>query len=121
MDEMSREEFERLKNTAAQKMREIGNRQSAGSPSPFPDFVRVPTRAEKPPEQEEKKREVKRAEKPPVPPQKMGGRLGGFLKNINLTEMLKDKDSLLILGLIFLLSNEDADESLMMALAYILL
>lgn len=119
MDEMSREEFERLKNTAAQKMREIGNRQAAASP--FPDFVRVPSRAEKPPEEAEPKRDTKAVEKLLRSPQKAGGRLGGFLKNINLPEMLKDKDSLLILGLIFLLSNEDADESLIMALAYILL
>lgn len=116
---MSREEFEKLKNSATQRIREIGQRQASGSP--FPDFVRVPARTEKPPPKEPIQKETKAAEEPPVPYQKTGGRLGGFLKNINLSEMLKDKDSLLILGLIFLLSNEEADESLIMALAYILL
>ena len=44
MEEMSREEFERLKNTAAQKMREIQNKKAPNTP--FPDFVRVPNRKE---------------------------------------------------------------------------
>ena len=119
MDEMSREEFEKLKNSATQRMREIGQRQASGSP--FPDFVRVPARTEKPPEKAETKKENIEREIPQRAHGKIGGRLGRFLKNINLNEMLKDKDSLLILGLIFLLSNEEADESLIMALAYLLL
>ncbi len=116
MDEMTREEFERLKNDAAEQMRELRDKRT-GHP-PFPDFVKVPTR---PQELIKEKEERVRTGSPNVVHKNKPSRLGGFLKNINLSELLKDKDSLLILGLIFLLSNEEADESLIMALAYILL
>ena len=116
MDELTREEFERLKKNAADQLREIGNRQT-GHP-PFPDFVRVPTKSEPKREAEKEKRPT---ESLPRAVKNKESKLGGFLKNINLPEVLKEKDSLLILGLIFLLSNEEADESLIMALAYIML
>ena len=119
MEEMSREEFERLKNTATQKMREIQNKKAPSTP--FPDFVRVPNRKEETKEEDLPKGNFQKPIAASSPQKRYPSRLGGFLKNINLTEMLKDKDSLLILGLIFLLSNEEADESLIMALAYVLL
>lgn len=116
MDELTREEFERLKRNAAKELREIGNRQTAHPP--FPDFVRVPTKPEQKRESEKEKRPT---EGPPKVVKNKESKLGGFLKNINLPEVLKEKDSLLILGLILLLSSEEADESLIMALAYIMM
>lgn len=126
MENLSREEFEELKNIAAQEMRELKGRQTAMPP--FPDFVKVPSRQERPtsqPRQNEPEsplpQQKTQTTRSPQSQRTSQNRLGGFLKNINLTEMLKDKDSWLILGLIFLLSNEEADESLILALAYILL
>lgn len=116
MNEMTREEFERLKTDAAEQMREMRDKRSGHSP--FPDFVRVPTQKEEP---KKERKENQKSERQNECHKNKPSRLGGFLKNVNLPELLKDKDSLLILGLIFLLSNEEADESLMMALAYILL
>ena len=110
MQDISRDEFERLKNAAADKMREMGNRQTK---TVFPSFVRVPTGQDREAPQEEPLVKTEKI--------KSAGRANNFLKYMNLPELLKDKDSLLILGLILLLSNEEADETLIMALAYILL
>lgn len=132
MENMTKEEFEKLKNSAAEEIRELRERQTVSPP--FPNFVKIPNRQERPtpPNKKqsdfippnERQEDFRFSEPTPTrqPPQKISpNRLGGFLKNINLTEMLKDKDSWLVLGLIFLLSNEEADESLILALAYILL
>lgn len=119
MEDINREEFEKLKKAAAEKMREMGNRQQTNPL--FPNFVRVPSRLEKSEEeQKETYREEKNKERP-RPIKRRGSRADNFLRYMNLPELLKDKDSLLILGLILLLSNEEADETLIMALAYILL
>lgn len=119
LDEISREEFEKLKNAAAEKMREMGNRQQARPP--FPDFVRVPQRmkeeTEAPPQNENREQREKRQ----LNSQKLQSRADNFLRYMNIPELLKDKDALLILGLILLLLGEDADETLVMALAYIVL
>ncbi len=110
MDGMSREEFERMKQNAFDSAIKTHK-----SRLPFPDFVSIPKPIEE--------------EKPQVPPSPTAkppesgrnNRVSSLLKYINLPEMLKNGDSLLLLGLILLLSNESADETLILALAYILL
>jgi hypothetical protein len=48
-------------------------------------------------------------------------RVNELIKYVNFPELMKNKDALLLLGLIFLLSSDGADEKLILALAYILL
>ena len=117
--EISKEEFERLKIAAEKSLRDISSKQQTRPP--FPDFVRVPPSREERSKTEESKAQPEPLSRPLHLQKKPEGRASSFLRHINLPEMLKDKDSLLILGLILLLSNEEADDSLIMALAYILL
>lgn len=113
MDGMSREEFERMKNNALENARRTHK-----SSLPFPDFVSIPKESDAKPEP-----------LPPILPHensvppKSGarGQLPSLFRYLNLPEMMKNGDSLLLLGLILLLSNESADETLILALAYILL
>ncbi len=116
MENMTRDEFERMKQTAFEKAL-----QTHKNRMPFPDFVSIPASAAEP-----------QPIDPPVIPvaepntgaQKSGGtkkQVSSLIKYMNLPEMMKNGDSLLLLGLILLLSNESADETLILALAYILL
>lgn len=112
MDGMSREEFERMKQIASDSAMKTHK-----SRLPFPDFVSIP-----------EKNEQSKPDNTPAPPPAAkpaeadrNKRVSSLLKYINLPEMMKNGDSLLLLGLILLLSNESADETLILALAYILL
>ena len=109
MDGMSREDFERMKSIALENARRTHK-----SSMPFPDFVSIPN-----------KTDTKSEPFPPqgIMPPKNGarGQLPSLFRYLNLPEMMKNSDSLLLLGLILLLSNESADETLILALAYILL
>ena len=109
MDGMSREEFERMKSIALENARRTHK-----SSMPFPDFVSLPS-----------KTDTNKVSLPPhsTEPLTNGARrqLPSLFRYLNLPEMMKNSDSLLLLGLILLLSNESADETLILALAYILL
>ncbi len=109
MDDISREDFERLKKDAEERLM----RMNRGDMPPFPNFVKIPERptAAVPapitqPSVEEKHRTP---------------RFSSIIKYLNIPEMLKNSDALLLLSLILLLSNESSDETLILALAYILL
>lgn len=113
MDNISPEAFDRMKRDAEERMMKM--RQSGMT---FPSFVKLP--------------ENKETENPlPTPPpeipkqstteKQLRGRFPSLLRYINLPEMLKNSDGILLLSLILLLSEESADESLILALAYILL
>ncbi|MBO7218181.1 MAG: hypothetical protein J6V50_05715 [Clostridia bacterium] len=118
MENMSPHDFERMKNEAAERMKKMTRRDMP----PFPNFVKIPDN------------EIKESNiTPPAPPPKAEpiklsakdkqykSRIGNFLKYVNIPEMLENRDAMLLLALIILLSNEDADETLILALAYILL
>lgn len=108
MREMSKEEFEREKNEAANRIREMYRGQN--SPS-FPSFVSVSTPNEPPCAEE-----IKSMEKPPA--LRVQNNLFKFL---NFSEIAKSPDALLILGIILLLLSDNADEKLILALIFILL
>ena len=112
MNEMSRDEFERQKNDAANRIREMYSGQKAPS---FPAFVSVPSPPAVHAENEHQK-EVKKETFPP--PQ---NRFGSLLKFLNFSELTKSPDALLILGIILLLLSDNADEKLILALVFILL
>lgn len=108
MQEMSREEFEKQKNDAANRIREMykGQKQPA-----FPNFVSVA-----PPPAKHEKEEPKPALIPQ--PKRVENNIFRFL---NFSEISKSPDALLILGLILLLIGDNADEKLILALVFILL
>ncbi len=107
MADMTREEFERQKNEAALKMKELYRGQSM---PPYPDFIKLPKSEETPKEPEQKKERK---------PQKTAP--NNVFRYLNLSEILKSPDALLILGLIFLLISDNADEKLILALVFIML
>lgn len=122
MSDFSREDFERMKQAAAEQVLEM--HKSRHDMPPFPSFVRIPSKdksssgnSSPPPSQvhSPKPQPQPSSSEPPK------NRLSSLIQYINLPELMKNSDSLLLLGLIFLLSSESADEKLILALAYILL
>ncbi len=122
MEEMTREEFLRQKTEAEMRMRSLyGGRDSTR----FPNFVAV-SESEKDNVKREQKNlpEQHRKEPHSAPLPSTGGRRLNppeLFKFINLPELIKSPDGLLILGLIFLLLSDNADEILIMALVFIML
>ena len=114
--DMTREEFEREKNDAANRIREMYKGQN--SPA-FPSFVSVHTLQSAP-----KKEDVRAVQKPaPIETQNQApSRVqNNLFKFLNFSEILKSPDALLILGIILLLLSDNADEKLILALVFILL
>ncbi len=114
MAELTREEFNRLKEESSNRIREM---YKGHSMPPYPDFVKL----EKPAPPPSCNPIVK-----PVVTQKpcsSNGQnpLAGILRSVNLSELLKNPESLLILGLIILLMSDHADEKLILALVFIML
>lgn len=85
---------------------------------PYPDFVKV--RAEQ--VKEETPENVKPAtnKKMSAPPQN-GFSAEGLLRSLNIEQIIKNPESLLILGLIILLISDGADQLLILALIFIML
>lgn len=114
MEEMSREEFERQKAESARRIREMYRGHTM---PPYPDFLKPTTQkaAEMPPQ-------IK-AVSPPVQPKhdRQVGGLGSLFDRLDLAQITKSSDGLLILGLIMLLMTDKADEKLILALVFLLL
>lgn len=110
MQEMTKEEFEKQKSDAAKRIREIYRGQNM---PPYPDFITLPKTDNKPPKQ---KTVLETAA--PCRPKNTTENMFRFL---NFSELLKSPDALLILGLIFLLMSDNADEKLILALVFIML
>ena len=121
MEEISKAEFERMKQNAEERIMRMKN-----EGLPFPDFVSV------------RSRPAETSPPPPARPAKAaapterentvcaeGGQSGrGFLpfvRYLNIPEVTQNPDGILLLALILLLSHEGADSALILALAYILL
>lgn len=116
MQDMTPEEFNRLKEESARHLKEIYKGRNM---PPYPDFVTLNHK------EEEKVTEnyKKEAPKTLAPRHKNNPNfdVGNMFKFINFPELLKNSDSLLILGLIFLLISDKADEKLVLALLFIML
>ena len=110
MAEYSKDEFDIMKKQAAQRVMDMYKGVESKMP-PYPDFISVPKREEK--VEKVKKETYKVAEKCNKNPQ--------YLRYLNFSELAKNKDGLLLIGLILLLSSEGTDELLVLALAYVLL
>lgn len=116
MQDMSTEEFARMKEESARKMKELYKESHM---PPFPDFVTINNK------REEKVTDNYKNE----PPSKSISTTkfspvfnpSNTFRFINFPELLKSPDSLLILGLIFLLLSDNADEKLILALIFIML
>lgn len=110
MDELTREEFEKQKSDAARRIRDMYKGQNM---PPYPDFIAVP----------ENNNASQKPEKPPKHnnPQPVLPVSNNIFKSLNFSELIKAPDSLLILGVIFLLLSDNADEKLILALIFIML
>ena len=119
---MTREEFERMQNDAIRRVKNMQQRASSRIP-PMPDYVR-PLRgaiAEKTPAATpHESHHVNAPPAKPAPPKPLSGGLG-FLDKLNLKSFEMDPDRALVLMMMALLGKETADETLMLALLYIML
>ncbi len=111
MAEYSKNEFDIMKKEAAARVMEM-YKGSNGKMPPYPDFISLPKHEEK--IEVEPAKEVKKD----IQPRTSNNH---FLRYFNFGELMKNKDGLLLIGLILLLSSEGTDELLILALAYILL
>ncbi|MEE0928233.1 MAG: hypothetical protein UIG59_03490 [Acutalibacteraceae bacterium] len=123
MEELTREEFLRRRAQAEMDMKRLYGGKNM---PPYPGFVTVS-------EDGKQKKENKTddnalphpAVNPPITPEKMPKtdrkNPSEIFRFINLPELIKSPDGMLILGLIFLLLCDNADELLIMALVFIML
>lgn len=111
MAEYSQNEFEKMKNEAAQRVMEM-YKGAGGKMPPYPDFISLPEH-----KKTEEKIEKKEENKASNPRQNNST----FLRYLNFGELMKNKDGLLLIGLILLLASDGADDLLILALAYVLL
>lgn len=114
MEKVTPDDFERMKNDAAERLRKMTRRDMP----PFPNFVKIP---ESSPTPTDNKQTILQPQHISVSEKQNKRSTSSLLKYLNIPEMLKSSDAMLLLALILLLSNEDADETLILALAYILL
>ncbi len=112
---MTREEFERKKADSARRIREM---YAGRNMPPYPDFVKV--RAEQVKEATPDKAQQAVIKKITTPPQSVFS-AEGILRSLNIEQIIKNPESLLILGLIILLISDGADQLLILALIFIML
>ena len=123
MDEMTREEFMRQKDEASRRIKEIYRGQRM---PPYPSFVKLPNEESQKPavlQTESSKGQTKNS----LTCASSGKSAGiessplNIFKSLNIQQIMRSPDSLLILGLIFLLMSDKADEKLILALIFIML
>ncbi len=112
---MTREEFEREKADSARRIREM---YAGRNMPPYPDFVKV--RADQVKEETPDSAKQAVSKKVTSPPQR-GFSAEGLLRSLNIEQIIKNPESLLILGLIILLISDGADQLLILALIFIML
>lgn len=122
MSDMTREEFLREKSNAEQRIRELYSGRTLPT---YPDFVSIKENTEKQrtqgtvsPAPEQKKQVRSSSLGSTTPCNNSPTRLFKFL---NIPEILKSPDSMLILGIILLLMSDNGDEMLILALIFIML
>ena len=117
MTEQQRKEMDKMQADAIRKMREL-NSKSMGNQGnnipPVPNFLKMNTSTSK----QSDKKDIE----PPLPlappPTSKGFNL---LRMLNLDNFKMDSDFTVIIAMILLLSSEDSDEILLLALLYIML
>ena len=133
MNELTQDNIKKMQRDAEYRMREMQRKAeravSGNDMPPVPNFVRINQQTnnkgnhtnQTPPQDLNKEHNVRFAEQ--KKPQGLLGKLKGFdlLKIFNFNNLKIDNDILIILALIFLLSTEDTDELLLIALLYIML
>lgn len=124
MTEQEKRDFERHKNAAETQLHQLyygkPNAKPNGSSLSMPNFLSKPKSASNKPKEPvpQTPPTPPPAPKPSAPPRTNGMNL---LNLINLKGMQMDNDRLIVLVLCLLLSSEDADELLLLALLYIML
>lgn len=113
---MEKSEMERMQRDAENRMREMKARSDRiikGDVPPMPDFVSTVGN---------KASGHNKHDPPPQKEDKPAARRGtDLLKMLNFEKLKIDNDVMLIIVLIFLLSADDCDELLLLALIYIML
>lgn len=131
----SQPDYEKMQQDAERRMQEMRMRSQraihGSDMPPVPNFVQTSRQsnrneaAPRPNHPITPAPEQKKSTPPPSPPPKGGllGRLKGvdILKIFNFKNLHVDSDVLIIIVLIFLLSTEETDELLLLALVYIML
>lgn len=123
MADMTREEFERMQNDAIRRVKNMQQRASSRIP-PMPDYVRplrgaISEKAVVPMPPQSKHVPAPPAKSAPTSKPLSGGL--GFLDKLNLKSFEMDPDRALVLMMMAILGKETADETLMLALLYIML
>lgn len=110
LQELTKEEFERQKSDAARRIRDMYKGQNM---PPYPNFITLP----------ENKEIAQKTEEPPKRTNysSITPASNNIFRFFNFSEIMKSPDSLLILGIIFLLLSDNADEKLILALIFIML
>jgi hypothetical protein len=114
--------FLRQKEMAEREMKAL----YMGSTPRFPDFVALPHNDNKTNkkyvlEAEQKKEGLGETTKKTNRKEPAGKLQNNIFRFLNMPELLKSPDALLIMGLIFLLMSDNADEKLILALVFIML
>lgn len=117
MTEQQRKDMDKMQADAIRRMRDMNskstvNKNSDGNLPPAPNFLRMNTNHTK----EEKRHEAPDTQV--TQPQSKGFNL---LKMLNFENFKMDSDFTVIIAMILLLSSEDSDELLLLALLYIML
>ena len=118
---MTENEFLRQTQAAAERMREMNSRSKQNNSQthkmpPIPSFVKVNNNENSFNNIAEPQTAIPQKTQKNKPPKNMGGFGIGFID-----DLLKDPDSVLILGLLLILMSENSDKMLLFALIYILL
>lgn len=116
MENITRAEFEQMKQHASERIMQMQKNRMP----PFPDFVTIPQKPTAHPNSSQNEQPSQK-EKPSAREGQPSKRFSSLIKYINLPELTQNSDGLLLLALILLLSHEEADETLILSLAYILL
>lgn len=122
MSQPDRTETERMQREAEQRMREMQRRADravhGSNMPPVPNFVRTNMNRNSPTENSQKKPHENNN---PTPSKQKSNKGFDILKLLNFKNLKIDNDIIIILMLIFLLSTEDTDELMLLALIYIML
>ncbi len=124
MTEQEKRDFERHKNVAEAELRQLyygkPNPKPSSSSLSMPDFLAKPKSGQNKPKEPVHQNPPTPPPPPkPSPPSRTNGM--NLLNLINLKGMQMDNDRLMVLVLCLLLSSEEADELLLLALLYIML
>lgn len=131
MSANTQQDLQKMQRDAEQRIREMQRRSEravkGNDTPPVPNFVRLNqdrTRTQKPPN--EPTHNHPKPDSQHTQPSQKGGLLSKFkgldiLKIFNFKNIHIDNDVLIIIALIFLLSTEETDELLLLALIYIML